>query len=525
MKKIFLIITIILSLIISPSIVNASSGSIKISSSSSRVIVGNTVTVTVTLSSNSALGAWEFDVNYDSSYLKLTSSNAENNGTYFVNAGDGSSKTKTYTLKFRALKSGVTNITVGSYDVYAFDKSSMSISKSNSKITLMTQAELEATYSKDNNLKKLVVEGYELDKEFSKDTLEYTVNVPTGTTSVKVIATEQDSKASVSGDGIIEVTEGLNTIPITVTAQNGSEKTYTLTVNVEDLNPIEVKVGNETYTIIKNKALLTAPATFTESTVKISEFDIPTFVNKSANLTLVGLKDKLGNIKLFVYENNEYKAYNELSLKNLLLIPVKFDTELDLIKTTVTINNESIDAYKYSENTEFVIINAKSLEDGKTNLYLYDTVNKTASRYDDTLVNEKIELTKTFTFALIGVAGIILVMFIIILCLMHSLRKKKKKIKKFIEKQEAKMEATRKLNDVVEEVKKITESEKPKIKQDTTELKEKETKEEVKLVKKEKKKQEKLEVTKIKIEENKEEDTEEVYDLFGDDKKKKRKKK
>jgi len=520
MKKIFLILTIMFSLLIFPSIVNASSGSIKISSSSSRVIVGNTVTVTVTLSSGSPLGAWEFDINYDSSYLKLTSSNAENNGTYFVNAGDGSSKTKTYTLKFRALKSGVTNITVGSYDVYAFDKSSMSISKSNSKITLMTQAELEATYSKDNNLKKLVVEGYELDKEFNKDTLEYTVNVPTGTTSVKITATENDSKASVSGDGTIEVTEGLNTIPITVTAENGSEKTYTLTVNVEDLNPIEVKAGNETYTIIKNKALLTAPATFTESTVKINEFDIPTFVNKSANITLVGLKDKLGNIKLFVYENNEYKTYNELSLKNLLLIPVKFDNELDLIKTIVTINNETIEAYKYSENTEFVIINAKSLEDGKSNLYLYDTVNKTASRYDDTLVNEGLEMTRTFSFILIGVTGLVLVLIIIIFCLMHSLRKKNKKIKKFIEKQEAKMEATRKLNDVVSEVKKITESEKTKIKQDTTELKE-----EVKPIKKEKKKQEKLEVTKIKIEENKEEDSEEVYDLFGDDKKKKKKKK
>ena len=46
-----------------------------------------------------------------------------------------------------------------------------------------------------------------------------------------------------------------------------------------------------------------------------------------------------------------------------------------------------------------------------------------------------------------------------IFILLHSTKKKQKKIKEFIEKQEAKLEATRKLNDVVSEVKKITEVE------------------------------------------------------------------
>lgn len=73
--------------------VSASSGKISISSSST-VVVGNTVTVNVTLSSSVALGAWEFDVNYDSSYLRLTSSTADNNGTYFVNYGDGKTKSR-----------------------------------------------------------------------------------------------------------------------------------------------------------------------------------------------------------------------------------------------------------------------------------------------------------------------------------------------------------------------------------------------------------------------------------------------
>ena len=49
----------------------------------------------------------------------------------------------------------------------------MSVSASNANIKAMTQAELEATYSKNNNLKSLSVEGYEIDPAFNKDNLAF----------------------------------------------------------------------------------------------------------------------------------------------------------------------------------------------------------------------------------------------------------------------------------------------------------------------------------------------------------------
>lgn len=471
-NKIFIILVFLIGILINPCIVEASSGTINITSSSNTVVVGNTVTVNITLSSSSPLGAWEFDVNYDSSFLKLTSSNAENNGTYFVNSGNGTAKSKSYTLKFRALKSGSTNITVGSYDIYAFDTSKMSINKSNKKITIMTQQELEATYSKDNNLKSLSVEGFELDKPFDKDTLDYTVNVPTGTTAVKVVATENDKTASVSGTGDIEVTEGLNTVPIVVTAQNGDQKTYNLTINVEDQNPINVTVDKNDYSVVKNAALLEAPATFTESKITINDFEIPAFVNESASITLVGLKNTSGDTSLFIYDKGKYTPFNEMHLKNYLLIPVPFEKELDLIKTTVKINNQKMEVYKYNEETEFVIISAKNLEDGKVSLYLYDTKNDTAIRYDDTFVNSANETIKNYTFIIISFAGALIIMLIIIFCLLHSVKKKQNKINKFVQKHEAKLEATRKLSDVVKEVKKISEAEPTEEKETEVEIEE-----------------------------------------------------
>ncbi len=565
MKKVLSLFMVVVLFGIFMTNASASSGKISISSSST-VVVGNTVTVTVTLSSSTALGAWEFDINYDSSYLRLTSSTAENNGTYFVNYGDGKIKSKTYTLKFKALKSGSTNVTVGSYDIYDWNEQSMSISKSNKKLTLMTQAELEASYSKDNNLKGLTVkvgeESYSIDPVFDKNTLEYKVTVPTGTTSVHVEALKNDSTATIHGDGDIEVTEGLNTVPIVVTAQNGDEKTYNLIINVEDQNPIIVSIDGKNYTVVKSKTLLTAPVTFSDTTVKIQDFDIPAFVNDTLGYTLVGLKDEEGVISLYRYHDGKYSLYSELNSKSYVLVPVDFTKDLDYIKTTANINGVKRDVYKYSEDSNLVIINAINLEDGKENLYLYDPSSGAAILFDESFIQDTNKTINNYTYVIIAFAGALFLMLILIFILLHSTKKKQKKINQFIEKQEAKIEATRKLNDVVSEVKKITEAdhkkeaneeddstlkiEEVKLEKDLeennqdTEIKKskKELKKEAKRRAKEEKKQKKHDFLQEEITSGDEkvedgiktredylsDDTEEFYDIFEDDRKKKKKK-
>ena len=469
MKKLKMFCLTIFSLLLFPCIVNAASGSIKVTGSSTAV-VGNRVTYTVTLSSSTAIGSWQMDLNYDKSYLQLVSSTAESNGTMMTNSSSGT-KSKSYTFTFKALKTGTTRLSVSSYLVYDYTSmNEMNITASSNTVKIITQEELEASYSKDNNLKSLSVEGFSLDKEFNKDTLDYTVDVPTGTTKVKVEAKVNDNTASLEGTGEIEVTEGLNTIPIIVTAQNGDQKTYTLIVNVEDQNPIKVELNDKEYIVVKNNTLLEAPLTFTETTVTINDYEIPAFINNVADITLVGLKDNYGNIILVQYKNNNYYSYNELNLNTYMLIPDTFDTPLDLIKTSVTINDEKIDAYKYSENSSYVIISAKSLNDGRKALYLYDPINKTAMKYDSTYLDEANKTITNYTYVIIVFASALGLMLIIILALILSLHKKQKKIKKFIAKQEAKIEATRKLNDVVEEVQNITKKEHHQIKQDTTAL-------------------------------------------------------
>jgi len=523
MKKINLVLVFLIAVLLVPIKANAASGKISVSGPST-VVENNRVTVTVTLSSSTSIGSWQMDLNYDKNYLKLLSSSAESNGTMMANSSPTGTKKKTYTFSFKALKKGSTIISVGSYLAYDYANiNEMSLSSSSKTIKIMTQKELEATFSKDNYLKSISIEGYNLEPQFNKETLEYKVNVPTGTEKVNIKAVANDAKSSVSGTGEIEVSEGLNTVPIIVTAQNGSERTYKVIINVEDQNPINVTVDNKTYTVIKNASLLTTPTTFKETTVKIKGYDIPGFVNEAAKITLVGLKDSFGTISLFKYENDKYEFYQEMNLNSNMLVPTSFTKKLDLIKTTVTINNEKYDAYKYSEDSKFVVINAINLADGKTDLYLYDTVNKTAQKFDETYINDTKETIKNYTYIIITFASALVVMLIIIFSLLHSLKRKQKKLNKFLQKQEAKIEATRKLNDVVDEVKKITEAEnKAKNKKKQNNTKSNENAEEKKKAEKE------VDVKEIKVKNNKitevTEDTEEIYDLFADDKKKKKKK-
>ena len=464
MKKIKILLVALVCTLLIPSMVSAASGSISVSGSSSAV-VGNKVTVTVTLSSSTSIGSWQMALNYDKSYLQLVSSTAEAGGTTMAASSASGVKSKSYTFVFKTLKTGSTRVSVSSYLAYAFsDLSEISLTSSSKNISIITQEQLEASYSKNNNLKDLTVtvgeEVYEISPEFDADTLEYQVTVPTGTTSVTVDATRADSTASVDGDGEIEVTEGLNTIPIVVTAQNGEEKTYTLTINVEDQNPINVKVDGTDYTVVKSDTLLTAPTTFTQSSVEIDGFDIPAFVNDVIDYTLVGLKDSEGNISLYRYEDGEYTLYNELTSKSYTLVPTAFAEELDYLKTTVEINGVTMDAYRYDEDSPLVIINALDLETGKEDFYLYDPASGAAVLFDDSFIKNANQTIEYYTYVIIAFGGALFLMLILIFVLLHSTKKKQKKINQFIEKQEAKIEATRKLNDVVSEVKKITEEEK-----------------------------------------------------------------
>jgi beta-N-acetylglucosaminidase len=79
-------------------------------------------------------------------------------------------------------------------------------------------------------LKELSINGYVLTPAFDPATTEYSLVVPASCTAIHVDAKPASDKARVSGAGDIALGDGVSTIKINCTAENGSSKVYTLDV-------------------------------------------------------------------------------------------------------------------------------------------------------------------------------------------------------------------------------------------------------------------------------------------------------
>lgn len=445
-KKIFMAMLIGL---LFPCIVNAASGSINIASSST-VVVGNKVTVTVTISSGTKMGSWQMSLNYDKSYLQLTNSTARDGGTFMIDyAEDPGVLKKTYTFTFKTLKSGTTKLSVDGYRAYvSSDLSALSLSANTKQIRIITQAELEASYSKNNNLSALEVEGFTLTPEFKTDILEYSVVVPENTKEVNIKANVQDKRASVNGIGTQAVNPGANKFSVVVRAQSGAEKTYVINVEVKDENPINVTVNGKNYTVVKIKENLPAASLYTETTININGFEIPAYKNDNTNLVLVGLKDEEGNISLYIYnkDKNEYQEYNEIGVNKITIYPLTSNEEIKgYKKDTITINGVKVDGYYYTKDSDYVIIYGINVETGDKGFYMYDKKMQSLIKYNDEYIidlNKKIEL---YSYIIIGFSGVFILMIIIMIVLAKKKSGKKKK-QKPIEKEIPKKEEESKLD-------------------------------------------------------------------------------
>lgn len=429
---------IVLSLIINFSFIirpSAANASISVKASKSSVAVGGSFNVTVTVYSSSSLGAWEYNLNYDSSKLTLISTNvAPHVADYASGAGKNSAS---YTYTFKAKGVGNASISVGSYSVIDWSENQLSTTGGQTSVKVLSQAEIEASYSKNNNLKSLSVEGTELSPAFNKDTLEYNVELESETKSIVVNATKEDETASITGAGEIEVSEGNNKIDIVVTAQNGASKTYVINAKVKELSPINIKINGSELTVVRQKDALPIPEFYTETTVKIGEEEVPAFTSDITKLTLLGLKDKNGNIKLYIYDSKKdsYTPYNEIKSSNIILY------QLDISKTkqvpkeykkyTIKIDGNEIECYKLTKNSKFALVYGMNIETGKKGWYLYNTTEKTLQLYYDeeiNLLNKKIDNYSIIVLGL-GALSVLLALILLIVCMKIFSNKKKRKLK------------------------------------------------------------------------------------------------
>ncbi len=102
-------------------------------------------------------------------------------------------------------------------------------SSSNPRRTTTSSSQEESSNA---NLINLGIRPYDF-SGFRSGTTSYSVTVPADTESVEVYAEAQDSSATISGTGTVNLQEGENTINVVVTAEDGTTKTYTIIITRE----------------------------------------------------------------------------------------------------------------------------------------------------------------------------------------------------------------------------------------------------------------------------------------------------
>lgn len=392
-------------------ITGAKAGALSISASSTNVIKGGSVIIRIKASEVAGK-------------VSLSSSNPS------VLSGGISSvwvENNTQTYTFKANENGSATVTLSAIDVSDSNGNAYTASKS---VTINVYTPAPVVLSSNNNLSSLGVEGKELTPGFAQGTLEYSVEMDPETTKVNLTGSVADSSASVSGLGERDVTDGDNRLEVIVTAQNGTTKTYVVNVKVKEYNPINVDINSKNLTVIRKKGQIEAPANYNETTLKIGDEEVNAFHSDITGYTLVGLKDEEGNANLYIYEDGKYMLYNEYSFAQIKLYPMEANSK-DIPslyhKTTIKLNNKDVVAYKLDDASDYALIYGMNVDNGKTNLYMYNETENTIQLYTREEMKVFDKKLNTYVLAIAVLSGVSVLLFILCIVLLISKRNKKDK--------------------------------------------------------------------------------------------------
>ena len=273
---------------------------------------GESLTITLKYS-GATFGSATARVTYDSSILEYSScSGAEANGgggTVILTMANGSGvESLSCKLKFKAKKAGSTSVSVSTTDVYNIDLEELSASSASTTVTVKSTADKASTNA---DLSAMRVSSGTLSPSFSPSVTSYKVKVPNSVTTCTISADKADSKSSVSVTGSPDLKVGENVRKVTVTAESGKTKTYTITITREaaeggasgggqggdnsntqppENQPIETEIGGTAYIICEDFENVEIPETFHEDAAAYNDKQIPVIRSAEGNLVLALLR-------------------------------------------------------------------------------------------------------------------------------------------------------------------------------------------------------------------------------------------
>ncbi len=392
------------------------------SASSSTPYVGDSVTFTFRFTGSAAVGSADTLFSFDTSRLQYKSYssslgnanvNASGGGTIQISdySSSNTSATYTVTLTFTASAVGAATVKLTSSDIGDTNGDPLGTPTAEASVTV--KAKPSPSLSSNCNLSALKVpQGCTLSPAFSSNVTQYTCTVPYSVTSFPIEPTRSDSKSSIEFIGKVSLDVGKNTRSVRVTAEDGTTKTYTITITrqaAESTEPTPVPPTEEPGTspdgsltvtvdgksfILEEQISKELPAGFTAEEYTYSGRTIQTAVFGDVRLVL--LSDETDSYFYILDEKNLTFSLFQTLTSGAQTVYTIFASAMQTVpsswKTVMfEINGESFPAWQTDLLGEgYYIISAMNNTTGEKYLCVYCAEDGTVQKLSSALLEERL---------------------------------------------------------------------------------------------------------------------------------------
>lgn len=409
---------------------------ISVSAGQGSVSEGKTVAFSITVPSGSE--AWTYSVSY-SANLTLESGDLAPMGF------EGDSRTNQLVFRANSTGTGTVSISAGSYCIAGVDYDA----SGSASVTIVAADKPDdsepapaptpsgggdsstgnnpgVSLSSNNALSSLTVSAGTLTPAFDPAITEYTLSLPSRSDRLTITANPSDSRATVQGDGEISLQDGETSLSVVVTAEDGSAKAYTITVQVAQAPTLFLDYNGQRLGVVKDVSQVTPPAGFAPAKpITYSGDTLPIWTDVSGKRTLVYLMDEKSSAQgfyLFSQATGVQSPYLPILCGNVTYIYTDIPKELSsvpgLTLATVKAFGQTLNGWTYNDASlkDFCVLYLMD-DTGSYGYYTYDSREETLQRFSGAVftddAGQSLRVPMLYVYIAGGAALVLLILLIV----------------------------------------------------------------------------------------------------------------
>lgn len=329
---------------------NAFAASASVRSSASSVKVGDTVTVTVTISGNN-IGAASGTFSYNSSVLQFVSGSGASNGRIVVYATGSGQSSLSASMTFKAVGEGSSSVSASISQIYDMNEASLGSASGSCSIRVASNTPAPT-------------------KTQAPTPTKTQAPTPTKSQTVKPTKSQKPSKTQPGASQNPQ----LSASPEATPAEGGQ---------------LNFDVNGKTLTVKTDITEITIPTGSVQTQININEVPV-TAVTKYGK-TLVYLTDETGAGAFYVYDGTEFTPFAEIAV-NARFNVIPFDDSIEIPKgfteARLTVNNDTFTAWINSEGECLIFAEDNN---GQKGFFRYDIGSGLLQKYVKTTAKTEID--------------------------------------------------------------------------------------------------------------------------------------